>query len=135
MRHMQYKRLFIGVALMGPTLLSHVNEVLAGPFDGTYTGTFRAAGGSSSGCGPMTAKMTISGSKLTLTEDDIRGQTFLTITTDVAGNGAFQGSGTRNMGGRTAPVTMVLSGTVTANGVEADSSGNRCKYHLSMKKS
>lgn len=99
----------------------------AGQYDGTYTGVANLLPGlNGHACKSFNASISVTNDRLTY----VHGANVAVITTDIAANGSFSGSGLYE--GVRGSVAQVLTGTVTGNRIEADTSSPYCKYHLSL---
>jgi hypothetical protein len=122
-----YCRLFLAAVLM-LTGISIVSA--AGRYDGTYVGQATLLpGGNVGACRSFSTSISVTNDKLTY----VHGANVAVVTTDIAADGSFNGSGLYTPV-RT-PVALQLTGKVTGNRIEADSSSPYCKYHLFLTKS
>jgi hypothetical protein len=100
----------------------------AGAFDGTYAGMARmTSGNNGTVCKTFSVSMTVTDSHLTYAHS-----TYALITTDVAADGSFSGSG--QIKGSRPPTEVALKGKVSGGSIEADASSVNCAFHLSLAK-
>jgi peptidoglycan hydrolase-like protein with peptidoglycan-binding domain len=94
------------------------------PFDGTYTGVRQLTGFSSPTCRPtLSTTITVRDGKLSFLAN---------VTTSVTADGSFSEYGP--VAGIVPPISQHLTGRIQNGIIEADTTDQNCKYHMSLKK-